>query len=62
MTDFGPIQKILIRGNFHELEDKIAESKALADELRGEVDVGSVDRGVSLMQSELDPLLPLLAR
>lgn len=62
MTAYGPIQKVLIRGSFFGLEDKIAAYKSILDAERGGSDVGSIDADVGRMETDLSRLRPLLAR
>jgi hypothetical protein len=61
-THYGPIQKVLVRASFYELEDRLRTYKALADEHRADDDVGSIDRVVACLHSDLDNMRPLLAR
>jgi hypothetical protein len=61
-TTFGPVQRVLIRGSYLELEDKIRSFNATADDGRAESDVGSIDADIARMQSELIRLGELLAR
>jgi hypothetical protein len=61
-TSYGPIQKVLVRGSFYELEDKIRAYQTVADEGRGESDVSSIDADIARMHADLDRMRPLLAR
>jgi len=62
MTRYEPIPKVLVRGEFYDLEDKIAAYQTIADEGRGDSDVSSIDADVARMQADLDRMRPLLAR
>lgn len=62
LTSYGPIQQVLVRGSFYELEDKIRAYQAAADDGRGDSDVSSIDADIARMHADLDRMQPLLAR
>jgi len=61
-TAYGPIQKVLVRGSFYELEDKIRASQTVADEGRGDSDASFIDADIARMHADLVRMQPLLAR